>query len=217
MDLCTGNVFCNDDQHFFESVPHKSSQKNVHQQLSVLFRWLPTTKTLAPLVKKLKHAVYTHHSFLKTLDSFLESSHEKLNVLQKKAAAMAENNEPDPALRFLQSIQKQHEFKRMANEIHPIRDESNSFLRHAKYVCHHLSQNHDRFPPPSTAAFSIVTCPVDGTKISLPDNSNEQTATCPTCKYRFEYNTKRPIFDESVPAKSLKLTWRTRLAKLFGK
>ena len=138
-------------------------------------------------------------------------------MLQKKAVAIAEDNVPDPALRFLQSMQKQQEINRMANELKPIRDEANAFIQHTKYICHRLSKNQDRFPPPSAEAYSVVTCPADGTEISLSNKSNEQTAICPTCKYKFAINVEPPFFDKQNSTKPILQTWRTRLAKLFGK
>jgi len=138
-------------------------------------------------------------------------------MLQKKAAAIVENNEPDPALKFLQSIQKKHELTQIANELKPIRNEANSFIQHAEYISHRLSKKQDRFPPPSAEAYSVVTCPADGTQIRLADKSDELTAICPTCKYKFAINVEPPFFDKQDLKKPSLQTWRTRLAKLFGK
>lgn len=164
-----------------------------------------------------KHALYTRESYLKTIDSFLGASHKELSSLRQKAAEMKENREHDPVLNFLRSIQKHCELRRMSNRIETMREESDGFLRHTRSVCRHFSRNTDRFPTPTPDAFTIVTCPHDGTKLRLPENSGDLVATCPSCKYQFAYNTEVPTFPEPNAATPAKSTFKTKLLKLFGR
>lgn len=162
-----------------------------------------------------KYTVYSRQSFLATIDAFVVASHKDLSSLRHKAAAMAQDGEPDPVLRFLRSIRKQHELDRMVESLSPMSDAMHEFLKHTRSICRHFYRNADRFPIPGSDAFSIVTCPQDGTKLRLPENSGDVIATCPTCKYRFVYNTSVPEFPEPTPIKPVapprRKTWFSRL------
>ena len=162
-----------------------------------------------------KHMVYTRKSFCETIDAFLTSSHKDMESLQQRAAAMTEETEADPALRFLRSIQKHHELNRMCETLRAVGNDSQALLRHARSVGRHLARNGKRFPAPTANMFTIVKCPKDGTKLRLPENSGNLIATCPSCKYRFAYNTAVLSFPEPTPAPARKPTLKTRIAKLF--
>lgn len=160
-----------------------------------------------------KHTVYARQSFLETIDAFVVASHTNLSSLRQKAAAMTQGGELDPVVRFLQSIQKQRELNRMAETLSPMTDAMHGFLKHTRSICRYFYRHADRFPVPTPETFSIVTCPQDGTKLRLPENSGDLIATCPTCEYRFAYNTAVPEFSEPVKTPRRK-TW---LSRLFGK
>jgi len=162
-----------------------------------------------------KHSVYTQQSFLETLDTFVASSHRDLASLRRNAAELSQNGELDPALRFLRCIQKQDKLRRMAESLSPMGDAIHGFLRHTRSLCRHFYRNADRFPIPSPDAFCIVACPQDGTKLRLPEDSGNLIATCPTCKYRFAYNTAVPEFIDPTPPTPVmpprRKTWFSRL------
>jgi hypothetical protein len=88
----------------------------------------------------------------------------------------------DPALRFIQAIKIEFEIKRFIEQANSISQEAAGLLQHAKGIGRHLARNRDRFPAPAPQMFTIVTCPQDGTKLRLPENSGDIIARCPKCK-----------------------------------
>lgn len=155
-----------------------------------------------------KHATYIKKCLSETTDPFLTSGHRKLKSLREKAAAMTQETEADPVLRFLRNIQSEFAVERLTEELHSVGRESRALLQHAKAVGRHFFRNGNRFPKPTPVMFMIVTCPQDGTKLRLPENSGDLIATCPTCKYRFAYNTAPVTFTE--PASPVEQNWWRR-------
>jgi hypothetical protein len=160
-----------------------------------------------------KHVTYTKKSLCETVDVFLGLGYRKLESLRKKAVAMTQDNEPDPALCFLQAIKRDFEVTRLRNEVNSLKEATEGFLRHARDVGRHLFRNSHRFPPPSPEMFSVVFCPQDGTKLQLPEDSDDLIATCPTCNYRFAYNTRVLSYQESPV--TLRLTLMKRIWNLL--
>jgi hypothetical protein len=162
-----------------------------------------------------KHATYIKKCLSETTDPFLTSGHRKLKSLRDKVAAMAQETEADPVLRFLRNMQREFAVERLTEELHSVGRESGALLQHARAVGRHFFRNGSRFPKPTPVMFMIVTCPQDGTKLRLPENSGDLIATCPTCKYRFAYNTTVPEFPEPVPTTPVtpprRKTWFARL------
>ena len=161
--------------------------------------------TLADLEK---HVTYTKTSLCQTADRFLKTSHNKLESLHQKAEAMIQNISPDPALRFLQAIEAESEINNLIGQVHSVSQQGHGILQHTRAINRILSQNGQHFPPPSPEMFNIVTCPQDGTKLRLPENSGDLIATCPTCKYRFAYNTSASLFPNPSENNTNKTTYR---------
>lgn len=158
-----------------------------------------------------KYVTYAKKSFCETIDDFLNAGHKKLESLHEKAEAMTKGGaEPDLALRFLQTIKMEFKVGRLSCEVQTVSQQTERFLHHAKAVGRHLFKTIDCFPSPSPTMFNVVTCPKDGTKLRLPENSGDLIATCPVCKYRFAYNTSAVSFQ----APSRKLTWWQRIRNL---
>jgi len=160
-----------------------------------------------------KHVIYTRKAFCDTADSFLKAGHKKLKSLREKAVAMTREMEPDPVLRFLRTIQREIVVNDLTKELQTVGQESNAILQHARVVGRHFFRNGNRFPPPSPDMFNIVSCPHDGAKLRLPENSGDLIVTCPTCKYRFAYNTAPVSFPE--PPAPRKSTWWERSLHLL--
>jgi hypothetical protein len=128
---------------------------------------------------------------------FLSQSHKTLDKLRQKAMMMTENVAPDPALNFLAAIDNKFKLERMNQEVQAIGVDASALLRHASEIGRRLYENKDRFPSPAPSMFNIITCRQDGTSLRFPEQSGDLIATCPTCKYRFPYNTSSLAF--SVP------------------
>jgi len=160
-----------------------------------------------------KHVTYTKKSLCQTVDVFLKAGHKKLESLRQKAVAMIQDISPDPALRFLQVIQIEFEINRLIEQVHSVSQEAEGILQHAREIGRHLSRNGHHFPPPSPGMFNIVTCPQDGTKLRLPESSGDLITTCPTCKYRFAYNTSEVSFPE--PRAPRNFAWWQRIRNLM--
>jgi hypothetical protein len=163
-----------------------------------------------------KHLEYIKQSFCETVDAFLVRAHGAGQKLCQKAETIAGASDHDPALRFLRSIRKNHELEQLAREIAAVGSRTQDLLWDLKVIARHLWQNNSRFPQPSATMFNIVKCPQDGTKLRLPQNSADLIVSCPTCRYRFAYNTKSITFsaDASQP-KERGLAWSDRLWKFL--
>jgi hypothetical protein len=173
-------------------------------------RVVEVQRTMADLDK---HVIYIKKSFCETIEGFLSAGHRKLESLRQKAVAMTLRTEPDLALSFLRAIQGDFEVARLIDEIDSVCHEAEGFLQPARAVGRDLSRNSQRFPLPSPAMFNIITCPHDGTKLRLPENSVDLIATCPTCKYRFAYNTSAVSFPETPAPRTL--TWFMKVRNLM--
>ena len=86
----------------------------------------------------------------------------------------------------------------MAEELAEVDRKVRGLLKHAEAIGRHIWQAGDRFPAPSATMFNIVKCPQDGTRLRLPKDSADLVVTCPTCHYRFAYNTKCVSFESSL-------------------
>ncbi len=160
-----------------------------------------------------KHVAYAKKSLCQTVDDFLRAGHTKLESLRQQAVAMLQDISPDPALRFLQAIRIESEINCLIDQVHTVSQEAEGILQHAREIGRHLSRNGRHFPPPSPGMFNIVICPQDGTKLRLPESSGDLIATCPTCKYRFAYNTSPVSFPE--PSAGRKFPWWQRIRNLM--
>ena len=150
-----------------------------------------------------KYLNYIKKSCCAIVDGVLGDGHKKLQSLQQKSEEMTQLNEPDPALRFLRALDSKLELERMGGEIQTLAQQTDHYLGHAMKIGQHLSQNPNLFPCPTPEMFSVVTCHQDGTKLRLPENSGDLIATCPTCKYRFAYNTATIAFPEQPSQKKI--------------
>ena len=155
-----------------------------------------------------KHVTYTKKSLCQTADGFLKTSYNTLESLHHKVEAMTQNISPDPALRFLQAIEAESKINELIRRVDSVSQAGYGMLQHTREISRILSQNGQHFPPPSSEMFNIVTCPQDGTKLRLPENSGNLIATCPTCKYRFAYNTSASLFPASSENNTNKATYR---------
>jgi hypothetical protein len=175
-------------------------------------RVVEVQRTMADLHK---HVTYIKRGLCDTADEYLSAGYRKLESLRKKAVAITQESVPDPALRFLRAIKTECEVKRLEYDIDTVSKGTEGLLRPARMMGHNLNQSSQRFPPPSSAMFSILTCPQDGTKLKLPENSGDLIARCPTCKYRFAYNTNALSFPEkSAPPR---LGWWAKFRSLMVK
>jgi len=163
-----------------------------------------------------KHAIYIKKSLGRTIDDFLNSGHLTLESLRQKADAMMQNSESDSTLRFLWAIKREFEVNGLLEEMRSVLKEAEELLRHARAVGRYLSKDGRPFQAPSPEMFTIVTCPKDGTKLRLPENSGDLIATCPVCKYRFAYNTDLVSFPaQQTPPK--RTWWRKVLNAITRK
>jgi hypothetical protein len=162
---------------------------------------LPAQRAMAEVHK---HSTFIKRSLCVTLDDCFVRGSRTFESILRSTAVMTEGIEHDPALRFLWVIKSNLELKRLREEVDAVSKETDALLSHARTVSLGISQNHQQFPVPAAAMFTIVVCPIDGTTLRLPENS-EVILSCPNCKYRFAYNTTIASF--SAPDKPRTLTW----------
>jgi len=161
-----------------------------------------------------KHVTYIKKSLCESIDGFLNAGHKKIESLRQKTVAMTQDTSSDPALRFLQAIRTEFAIKRLSNEVYTISQEAEGFLQDTRAIGRQVSRNSHRFPPPSQTMFNIVTCPHDGTRVRLPENSGDLIVICPKCKYRFLYSTTIVSFSD-LPALR-KPTWAKRILNILN-
>lgn len=174
------------------------------------------TNTQLTMAELDKHITYIRKVLGETIDLFIKTEHKKIEKLRSKAIAMTNKTTVDPALWFLWAIKVDREIHRLSKQLHSSSQEADELLSHSKRIGCYLYQNGRRFPAPSSIMFNTVTCPQDGTEISLQENSGDLTAICPICKYRFAYNTSTILF--SKHARQQKLSFWQRFRKfMIGK
>ena len=171
--------------HYYGSQLH---DPNKAQKLAKIFNNAIVTlqRELAELDKNL---TYIKKSYCETMDCFLIKGHKKLRSMGQKITSMTEKIEPDPALNFLNAIDRKFELDRMDEELSAISRDTRNLLKKSSAMGRHLYQSSKRFPDPASNMFNIVTCRQDGTKLRLPEQSGNLIVKCPTCKYQFAYNT----------------------------
>jgi len=144
-----------------------------------------------------KHLIYIMKSFCNTVNGFLGTGHKMLHSLRQKSDELT-SNEPDPAFRFLRTVQSKLQLENTSEELQNLTRKTIKYLRHGRSLGRHLSRNPDYFSPPTPDLFNIVTCHIDGTKLRLPIESGNLSVTCKKCKYRFAYSTAPITFPEQL-------------------
>jgi hypothetical protein len=148
-----------------------------------------TIATQQQMAELNKYCEYVKQSFCDTVDEFLKTTHEYLEDLHQKAGMITQTNDHDPALRFLRSIRKHHKLEQITETVVATGNKFQKLLAASKLIARQVWKNNAQFPPPSAAMFNIVKCPKDGKKFRLPQDSPNLIVSCPTCRYRFAYNT----------------------------
>lgn len=161
-----------------------------------------------------KHMTYVKRSLCAVIDDHLLAGHKAVQSIETDNRNRTElTAEPDPALRFLRAITVYREFMSAEERIDSILRKTEGYLEDAKTVGRYVRRSNMGFPTPSSAMFTIITCPNDGTNLRLPENSGDVIATCPKCKYRFHYNTGPLVFHDqlTIAAARPRPTWLQRL------
>ena len=165
-----------------------------------------------------KHLDYVKQSFCETVENFLVAAHNTAEKLRQQSEAIVQETNHDPAWRFLRAIKKEHELEQMAQALAVVGSRANEFLAHSAVIGRHIWQNSSQFPAPSPTMFNIVRCPRDGTKLRLPQDSADLVVACPTCHYRFAYNTTCVSFAASTSKSARqKLSWTRRFWNFLRK
>jgi len=205
IQICTSLFGRHFDAHFHQATSQQGRTSDFMNQLK---------KVQGILADLNKHMTYIKKSLCKTSDRIVVNGHKQLKALSQQVVSSSHDNTLDPALRFLQAIKSEFDIKRLSEKANTVSKEANDILPTIREISHHLYQNGLYFPSPYPAMFNIVICPQDGTKLRLPESSGDIIVTCPTCKYRFTYDTTSISFSES--SSILKLTWWQRICKFIG-
>lgn len=168
------------------------------------------------LVEIDKHVAYVRESFHRASTQYLHNAASRLVALQGQVESLAKESESTPNLRFLGAIRRELRVEAWAVQLPEIVRESAAYDRHAKFLVRHLFRNRALFPVPEAAAFRVVACPRDGTKMRLPENSGALIATCPVCRYRFACDTTVPTCEEPPPPSPEPSRFHRLWNRLFG-
>ena len=158
-----------------------------------------------------KHLEYVTRSFCDTVNNFITAAHKTIDTSSKKSEALVQEAEHDPVLRFLHAIKKEHDLEKMAQELASVQTSLKPLLAHSTVIGRHIRKHSSQFPSPSSIRFNVVKFPKDGTKLRLPQDSPDLIVACPTCHYRFAYNTMCVSFEPSSWVPRFMNWWRTRL------
>jgi len=163
------------------------------------------SKTQSILSNIDKNLLYLQGACVKSVETFLERIHKKLRELLVWSQKMADDNEYDPCLKFLNAIQLDQTIKKLVSEITDYSHEAERYQNSVTKLANSVQTFGNLFPKPSSDMFTIVTCRNDGTKLRLPENKARLIAKCPECKYQFVADTSIPVFKElySIKKESL--------------
>lgn len=140
---------------------------------------------------------------LRSIDSFLEQVHKRLYQSRRCLAGTPGNIEPDPCLRYLDTLQRAHEAALFEEVLNAYVSKAKSYreaLRNTTAVIETLVPSDNA---PSLEFYRFAACKVCGKRLRLPENSAALTAECPQCHYRFKAITSKPPFAPSNPIRKM--------------
>lgn len=141
-----------------------------------------------------KCLVYIQESFVNRLKETTRAQHRKIVQLRQEAARAIQASEHDPALRYLRNIKRLFSVFQLREDALSIVNDAAAFLAHAKKLGQSIALIDKQYGDPEAKMFNLIQCPLDGTKLRLPENSGDIRVTCPTCEYQFVFNTDPPSF-----------------------
>lgn len=192
-ERCYGDYF---DKRFYEPDVRKVSVEYLRSAIS------DTQLILSNIDKNL---LYLQGACVKSVETFLERIHKKLRELLVESQKMADDNEYDPCLKFLNAIQLEQTIAKLVSEITDYSSEAKRYQNSVTKLANSVQTFGNLFPKPSSDMFTIVACRNDGTKLRLPEDKAHLIAKCPKCQYQFVADTSIPVFKElhSIKKESL--------------
>lgn len=132
--------------------------------------------------------LYLQNVLSKTMNSFLQENHQKLNKLFIKSTQLTDQKQEDPCLRYIYSLQTEEYIRDAINEINSFSKKAicykkiilkfvNSIMNSNIFLLSSLKLNAEMF--------NIIVCRNCEAKLRLPGNKTSLLAKCPTCQYQF--------------------------------
>jgi len=162
------------------------------------------SKTQFVLAELDKQITYIERGFLETTRDFLKLSHKKIKSYYQGISEFNDNQSEDSAIDYLKALKIDREIIRLNPFATSLMNESKKFFLFSQSISNKIGSYNQVFPKPKPDMFTIVTCPNDGTKLRLPENSPNILVTCSKCNYRFAYNTSTlSILNKQNPIKKI--------------
>ncbi len=146
-------------------------------------------------------------------ERFLEERHKKLNELLLAAQGIANDDIPDPAMKFLKRVLLNMRAREVATASGNPLSEISSYRWILEKVRAVATSGKTPFSPEvDQELFTILVCRNDGTKLRVPKGKSRLTVRCPRCKYEFIAGTTLP-----KPAKvPLLRSMLSKVRQLYG-
>ena len=96
-----------------------------------------------------KFTTYVGKSLCETITAFLKAGHKDIKSMRQKSAGMAQDEAPDPALRFLEAIKMETDIKRLAEQVRALSEMAEGMLQDTKHIARQLHESGRHFPSPS--------------------------------------------------------------------
>jgi hypothetical protein len=149
-----------------------------------------------PLAEMSRDLLFLQHC-LGSIDSFLEQVHKRLYQSRRCLAGTPGNIEPDPCLRYLDTLQRAHEAALFEEELNAYLSKAKSYREALRKTAAVIETLVPSYNVPSLEFYRFVACKLCGKRLRLPENSSGLTAECPECHYRFKAITLKPEFAPS--------------------
>ncbi len=164
-----------------------------------------------------KNLLFIREACIKYTESFLDSTHKRLNECQNKSQLLINDNEVDPCLKYLYAQSYDQTIRNYAREIDDDTVRAELFQKHIVKLSKLLNRQNGIYPKPNFDMFINIVCRNDGTLLSLPENKPLLIAKCHKCNYQFVADTSISFFNKwniDVLFNFLKTFFKFLLSKL---
>lgn len=145
---------------------------------------------------------------------FLEKTHKRLMEIVSESRKIASDNEYDPCLAFLNTMQVDQKIATLIAETKELASQAARYESNIEQMANLVQTLGDPFLQPRLDMFNTAICRNDGTKLRLPEGKPDLIAKCPKCRYEFVADTSIPAYNES-PRTSKTLESKNSSGRVF--
>ncbi len=146
-----------------------------------------------------KNLSFLQNVGVNSIETFLQQAHKKLMQLMTEIHADTGQNEPDPCIRFINTLEMDQKVMQITSATGEISALTEKYLRATSELTNLMQNIGAPFSPPEPETFCTVVCRNDGTKIKLPAGKSRLEVKCPKCHYDFIADTSLPTCESAIP------------------